>query len=255
MINNNLKNDLKELLKHVIRNKFKNYSPESSHMPFHTKLLGKDKIALYNFIHSLNTNFGTTIFEPVACKLGEKMFTVQKQVDAGGIITKQAQRVIQDIMDNLECGNTQPNKQLEIEAILKVALDGDISKIKPTKIDLLLQNEKNIYLIDIKTAKPNKGSFKEFKRTLLTWVATYAYQNRNSLNIHTLIAIPYNPYAPKPYQRWTMAGMIDLEEELKVAEEFWNFVGGEQSYELLLSVFEEVGIEMRSEIDQYYHLK
>ncbi len=45
-------------------------------MPFHTKLLGKDKIALYNFIHSLNTNFGTTIFEPVACNIGKSLYIV-----------------------------------------------------------------------------------------------------------------------------------------------------------------------------------
>nr|WP_197702009.1 TdeIII family type II restriction endonuclease [Candidatus Endomicrobium trichonymphae] len=35
-------------------------------MPFHTRLLGKDRMALFSFIHSLNTNFGTAVFEPVA---------------------------------------------------------------------------------------------------------------------------------------------------------------------------------------------
>jgi len=47
--------------------------------------------------------------------------------------------------------------------------------------------------------------------------ATYAYANPN-IDIHTLIAIPYNPYHPKPYERWTMAGMLDLDSEIKVAE-------------------------------------
>ena len=95
------------------------------------------------------------------------------------------------------------------------------------------------YLIDIKTAKPNKGGFKEFKRTLLTWVACYAYANPQA-NIHSLIAIPYNPYEPKPYERWTMAGMLDLDFELKVAKEFWDFIGGVGSYEIILDSFEEV---------------
>jgi hypothetical protein len=40
------------------------------------------------------------------------------------------------------------------------------------------------------------------------------------IDIHSCIAIPYNPYEPKPYERWTLKGMLDLEEELKVAEEF-----------------------------------
>ncbi len=32
-------------------------------MPFHYRLLGKDRMALYSFIHSLNTAFGNSIFD------------------------------------------------------------------------------------------------------------------------------------------------------------------------------------------------
>jgi len=70
--------------------------------------------------------------------------------------------------------------------------------------------------------------------------------------VYSLIAIPYNPYYPRPYNRWTMAGMLDLENELKVAEEFWDFLGGEGSYDTLLETFEEVGKEMREEIDEFF---
>jgi type II restriction enzyme len=69
--------------------------------------------------------------------------------------------------------------------------------------------------------------------------------------INTIIAIPYNPYYPSPYNRWTMAGMLDLQCELKVAEEFWNFLHPD-SYCDLLDCFEEVGAEMRKEIDDYF---
>ena len=108
-----------------------------------------------------------------------------------------------------------------------------------------------VYLFDIKTAKPNKGSFLEFKRTLLKWSAAILTKNP-SINVNSLIAIPYNPYFPKPYSRWTMAGMLDLENELKVAEEFWDFLGGRESYERLLNTFEEVGKELRDEIDEFF---
>ncbi|MFA7402147.1 MAG: TdeIII family type II restriction endonuclease, partial [Bacteroidales bacterium] len=100
-------------------------------------------------------------------------------------------------------------------------------------------------------AKPNKGGFKEFKRTLLEWVAVSLAQNKEA-KINTLIAIPYNPYEPKPYSRWTMAGMLDLDKELKVAAEFWDFLGGEGAYNDLLDCFERIGIELRPEIDAYF---
>lgn len=248
---NNAKDRIKHLLKSVLRNKFKSHNPETFNMPFHTRLLGKDKMALYNFIHSLNTNFGMTIFEPVACDIGKTLFTVKKQVSVGNIITRKAERVIQNIMNKLESGSAKPDRITEVEAVMDVAYDGETSEIKPAKVDLFLQRENDVYLIDIKTAKPNRGGFKELKRTLLTWVAAYAYKNEG-VNIHSMIGIPYNPYEPKPYQRWTMAGMIDVKDELKVADEFWDFIGGHGSYNLLLEVFEEVGIEMKVEIDDYF---
>jgi type II restriction enzyme len=71
--------------------------------------------------------------------------------------------------------------------------------------------------------------------------------------VNSLIAISYNPHAPEPYNPWTMRGMLDLPNELKVAEEFWNFLGGAGAYEDFLNIFERVGIELRSEIDEYFH--
>jgi len=49
-----------------------------------------------------------------------------------------------------------------------------------------------------------------------------------------------------------MKGMLDLPNELKVADEFWNFLGGEGTYEDLLDCFEQAGIELRPEIDAYF---
>ncbi len=71
-------------------------------------------------------------------------------------------------------------------------------------------------------------------------------------NIHSYIAIPYNPYEPKPYERWTLKGMLDLDKELKVAKEFWDFLGGADAYNDLLSCFEEAGIELRPHIYKYF---
>lgn len=155
-------------------------------------------------------------------------------------------------MDNLTAANNKPDKVNEIEIIRNVCQSGEMRTVKPTKVDIYLESyEGEIYLFDIKTAKPNKGGFKEFKRTLLEWSATILAE-RPEAKINTLIAIPYNPYEPKPYSRWTMAGMLDLEKELKVAAEFWDFLGGEGAYNDLLDCFERVGIEMRKEIDEYF---
>ena len=67
--------------------------------------------------------------------------------------------------------------------------------------------------------------------------------------IQTQFAIPYNPYEPERYRRWTFQGMFDLADEMLVADGFWNFLGSDNTYDQLLEVFEEVGIALRPEID------
>lgn len=244
---------IKDVIKNCLRDKFKNYAPESSNMPFHYKLLGKDRMALYSFIHSLNTSFGTSIFEPVAVALAKLNFVdAQRQYIAGDRISEDAHKVIQNIMDGLTTGQKNPNKKIENEQIRTVCQSGNMSEVKPTKVDVYVKSKDGeIILFDLKTVKPNRGNFKEFKRTLLEWAATVLAVNPTA-KVKTALAIPYNPYEPEPYERWTMKGMLDLSEELYVADEFWDFLGGVGAYQNLLSCFERVGIELRPEIDNYF---
>ncbi len=185
--------------------------------------------------------------------LARKNFkSAQSQAIAGTQISVEAHKVIQEIMDDLTTASDSPNKAKEIEKIRKVCQKGKMKKVKPTRVDVQIEsNSGELFLFDIKTAKPNAGGFKEFKRTLLEWVAAVLAENPKS-KVNTIIAIPYNPYEPQPYNRWTMRGMLDLDNELIVAKEFWDFIGGEGAYDELLNIFERVGIELRSEIDEYF---
>jgi type II restriction enzyme len=49
-----------------------------------------------------------------------------------------------------------------------------------------------------------------------------------------------------------MRGMLDLDSELYVAEQFWDFLGGNGTYQEVLGIFEEVGLLMRDEIDKKF---
>ncbi|MBF0337616.1 MAG: TdeIII family type II restriction endonuclease [Nitrospirae bacterium] len=253
VLSNEQQVSVENVLRSSLRSKFKSYNPEPAKMPFHTRLLGKDRMALFSFIHSLNTNFGTSIFEPVALALASSRFKcVEKHQKAATYISSEAQIVIQDIMNGLSAAKRSPNKSEEISAIRAVCQHGEMKTVKTTNIDIkLIDPTDRIYLFDLKTAKPNAGAFKEFKRTLLEWIAVTLATDPNA-SVQSIIAIPYNPYEPEPYNRWTMRGMLDLKDELKVAEEFWDFLGGTGTYQDLLDIFERIGIELRAEIDEYF---
>ena len=115
------------ILKKSIRGKLTNYNPEPAQMPFHTRLLGKDRMALFSFIQSLNTTFGTQIFEAVALVLAQEKFAiVGSQKKSGDKMSESAQAEIQKIMNELTTSTTKPNKSEEIKRIQKVAQKGNM---------------------------------------------------------------------------------------------------------------------------------
>ena len=246
------KSHITETIKICLKNKFQNYMPETDYMPFHFRLLGKDRMALFSFLQSLNTTFGTSIYEPVAKELAKMNFKeVYTQHKLGKIITHDAQNEIQRIMNDLSVGG-EVNKATETERIRNVSQKGKKNELKSVKVDLFLVSKTDeVFMFDLKTVKPNKGDFISYKRNMLEWLAVYFFENPKA-KVNTLISIPYNPYEPKPYARWTMKGMLDLKQEVMVAEEFWNFLGGQNAYSDLLDCFEQAGIELRPEIDKYF---
>lgn len=247
------KQRIRDTLKKCLRNKFQSYKPETKHMPFHYRLLGKDRMALFSFIHSINTTFGSSIYEPVALELAKERFTIAKsQIKPHNKISSVAQQTIQDIIDGLTSATQEPDREIEFNRIKQVCKNTPVKKIKPGLVDIWLEDfEGNKYLIDLKTVKPNIEGFIGHKRKLLEWTAQELLLNPE-IKIHSIIGIPYNPYEPKPYDRWTMRGMFDLKAEVYVAEELWDFIGGVGAYQDLLDCFEQTGIELRPEIDQYF---
>lgn len=246
------KEQVTKTIKECLLKKFQDYEPETDNMPFHYRLLGKDRMALFSFIQSLNTTFGISIYEPVAKELAKRNFKeVYNQYELGKIITKDAQNEIQKIMNDLSVGG-DVDKKKETEKIRRVAQKGTKHTLKSVKVDLFLVSHSNeVFMFDLKTVKPNKGDFISYKRNMLEWLAVYFYQHPRA-KVNTLISIPYNPYEPEPYKRWTMKGMLDLTKEVMVADEFWDFLGGKGAYDDLLDCFEQAGIELRTEIDAHF---
>jgi len=247
------KQEVEKTILDAIRNKLADYRPESNHMPFHYRLLGRDRMALYSFIHSLNTTFGISIFEPVAEALAKTRFAfVAKQHVVGNEISPAAQAAITDIINRLSTGDADPDKPAEVKRIRAVCNRGALQKVRAVKVDLFVRDDAGaVHLFDLKTAKPNLSNFKDFKRTLLEWSAIHLAREPQA-EVITRIAIPYNPYEPAPYQRWTMKGMLDLQNELMVAQEFWDFLGGPGAYNDLLDCFERAGKKLRPELDRQF---
>lgn len=243
--------EIKHFLISKIREKLAEYNPETNSMPFHFRLLGKDRMALFSFIQSVNTTLGTSIFEKVGQIIAQPLAKEAKdRYDFEGFIGNEAVLKIDSIMRGLRSTNRKPDKELETKEVLAVSQKGKMGKKLKKRVDLFVISKDGVEnYFEIKTAKPNINEFTGIKKQLLDWVAMRG-SIKPDVRIKTFVAIPYNPYEPQSYERWTLQGLFDLNEEAVVGPEFWDMLGGRGTYEDLLKVFEEAGIELRDEIDR-----
>jgi len=241
--------EIRAVLTNMIRQKLGN-KKKSNVMPFQVRLLGKDRVALFSFIHSISTSLGQDFFENTAVIVARPNFArVVRGYALDKAISSEAQRVIQTLIDALANGHITPNKANEVAQVRAVAQSGTTEETETSLVDLFLESYAgDEYYIELKTVKPNKDDFKNFKRMLLEWVAIRAKANPQA-QVHTLLALPYNPNDPKPYRWMTDTKMLDGKNDLLVAKDFWDFLGGENTYEDLLAIFEKVGVDLRPEID------
>ncbi len=241
------------LLVATVREKLTTYRPETMHMPFHHRLLGKDRYAMFSFIHSMNTTFGMSVWEQVAVVLAEGAGNhAERQYKLLGEIDKQTENLIIGLHYKLRKSEITVNKTNEVKQIKKEIKKGQAKFDPDSTVDLFTKIRSTENYFDITSAKPNMKEFVALKLKLLRWTALRLSQDKDA-KIFTRLAIPYNPYHPEPYERWTLRGLYDLENgEILVGEKFWNFVASNDIYEELLDVFQTAGEVLRNEVDEKF---
>lgn len=234
--------EIKSLLRKKLDEKLGKYARETSAMPFLAKLMqDSEKVAAYSFIHSLATMLGMSVYEKVAQIIAKPNYdTVETGYDVEGSLSNEENSVISKILQEIKNGSRKADKEKEIREILVCKSKGG-RKVK-IRADLFLKKGSSEYYIEIKTAKPNIDVFSKSKEKLLQWIAL------RKKKVSTILAIPYNPYHPSSYDRFTLQGYLDEGKELLVAEDFWELLGGKGTYEEVLGLFDEVGREYKDKI-------
>ena len=135
----------KEYLVEKIRQKLATYDPETNSMPFHFRLLGKDRMALFSFIQSVNTILGTSIFEQVGKMIVEPRAkrAIGQYKEFEGYISSEAVLKIDHIMRDLRSASRKPNKEQETKEVLALAHKGEMGKKLKKRVDLFVEMEDN----------------------------------------------------------------------------------------------------------------
>ena len=248
--------EIEDLLCNVIESKIKSLDQaEVTYKPFHTPLLGTSVLLTHQAVQSILTTFGMSVFEKVACVVAQTHFDeVVSQFKLSKTLTKQASDVVSNLVDDLRNKRSKPNASREFKKLRQSTLSlRDSIERDTVKVDILLRRQKELYLIDLKTVKPNKSGILDYKRQILEWTAQGYAQFGTDRDIKSAIAMPYNPYHPEPYLRLGIDQIFDIDGgQLLVGEHFWNFLAGANIYDELVDTFERAGVKVRPMLKAFF---
>jgi len=242
------KQKIKELLSHKIEKKLAKYGRETSSMPFLARLIqDNEKIAAYSFIHSMATTLGMSIYEEVSVILASQTAEeAHRNYGVGSILSEPQKTVIANIVRQLRNKERTANIHTERQEVLKASSIGGLSQTSGNIADFYMKRDGQEYYFEIKTVKPNIDVFEKSKTKLLEWIA----RKRSPVNVY--LAFPYNPYHPEPYARFTESGLMDRPNDFLVGEEYWDFIGGENTFPQLLDTFDEVGKDFKERLNKKF---
>jgi hypothetical protein len=234
--------NIQSLISNVIIRKLKVYSAETTYKPFYTALFEEKVIAQASILHSFYTSFGMSLYEQLAEIIGveEAGYKVKRQYDLQGCINDSTELLI----NNFCLSHNIPNKKIEIQKIRETITPGLAQRDDEGRVDVfILKPDGEEVYIDIASGKMNLKEFRSLRKKMLRWCALRLSQNPHA-NVKTCIGIPFNPYHPEEYTRWTGSG-CDPQEDLLIQENLWKeFSGGEDIFEELIEIFKEVGDEV-----------
>lgn len=242
------KQRITELLSNKIEKKLASYGRETISMPFLSRLIqDNEKIAAYSFIHSLATTLGMSVYEDasviIASEHCEEAF---RNYGVGGVLSGNQETVITNIVSALRNGDRQANISQEKKEVLQASTENGEFKKSGNIADFYMKKNGAEYYFEIKTVKPNIDVFEKSKTKLLEWVA------RKRSPVHVYLAFPYNPYHPQPYHRFAEVGMMDAPNDFLVGDQYWDFIGGENTFPALLDVFNKVGLKYKNQLNEKF---
>ena len=247
-LSNNQKQKITELLSKKIENKLKIYGRETTSMPFLARLIqDNEKIAAYSFIHSMSTTLGMSIYEDVSVIIAsETADEAFRNYGVGGIISKEQKMVISNIVSQIRNGERIAEINEEIKEVLSASVENGEFQKSGNIADFYMKRDGQEYYFEIKTVKPNIDVFEKSKTKLLEWIA------RRRVSAKVYLAFPYNPYYPKPYHRFTEVGMMNPPNDFLIGNEYWDFIGGKNTFAELLKIFDDVGKNFKEQLNKKF---
>jgi hypothetical protein len=240
------KKQIGDLIRLKVTEKLQKYESETDYTPFFSAIFDKETIVMASLMQSLYTTFGMSIYEQMAVLLAKANgWHAERQYRIKGQIDQATENLIESI-----CRQATSNKAQALQDIRSSIKPGQPLDDHEGVVDVYVRKPDGSELfVDITTVKPNLKEFRTMRRKMLRWAALRMSTNKDSV-VDTRIGIPYNPYHPNPYDRWT-SSECDPAGDLLVQDELWAAFAGKEVFNELLKVFDDVGNELQHTVKAF----
>ncbi len=219
--------------------------------PFHRLFFPDEAILASRVERSVVTSMGTSLYpqlaEAIARDQYEKVFlghTIE------GTLNDAAINMIEQIVTELRTPprrrevDRRPDHETEIRDILESRGGGQSPRAATA--DLYVEDFRGGPLfVELKSPLPNLDVAAESKRKMLYYLAI---KNRQGvIGSKAFLGLTYNPFVTRAQYRHSFTKQImDMERQVLMGHELWDYLGGAGTYSELLALIEQISKEVRT---------
>lgn len=204
--------------------------------PFHSLFFRDDAIVAFKRQRSIMTMMGQSLYPKLARIIAQERYSdVHLEHEFRGTIDGAAADAIDRIVTQLRVRQRKPDHAAEIGEVL-AAQGGDPREVV-VRADLYIGDfNAGAFFAELKAPLPNLDIAAESKHKMLTFVALHRDRHPQAY-----LAFPYNPFLTRAaYKHSFTRQVMDIEADVLMGEEFWNMIGGPDTYAALMDAIQEV---------------
>lgn len=206
--------------------------------PFYSLFFRDEALFAFKLQRSIVTSMGRALYPRLAeLVASDKRRNVHRDHTINGVLPAEMCNTIERIVTELRTGKRSPNHATELGEILAAQIGPEMERqiIADLYIGDFPDGE---FFAELKSPKPNLDICAESKKKLLYFLAMKELRGQGGF---AFFALPYNPYVYREAYDWPYTKLVlDLAHEVLIGEEFWDFIGGEGTYDTLLEIVAEV---------------
>ena len=213
--------------------------------PFHRLIFSEEALVAARTERSIVTNMGQGLYPKLAEAVSKDRFqdvALERAVE--GQLNDAACNLIEQIVTELRArrrGNPNPrtpNRNAELNDVINSRGGG--SSIRSVTADLYIGDfPTGPLFIELKTPRPNLDIASESKRKMLYFLAMMDRQRIEGAN--AFMGLTYNPFLTREaYDHPFTRQIMDMDNEVLMGSELWDYIGGPGTYDELLGIIEEI---------------